>query len=119
MSGAGASQGQICRIWHGCTTQANADAYEAYLRDELFRRLARELGAEGYRGFHILKSPLGNEVEFVTLVWFSSLDVMKAFAGEDYQQPYVSETAQKLLAHHNNYCTHFELSETSWELPAA
>jgi len=108
----------ICRMWHGWTTPANADAYEAYLRDELFPRLARELGAAGYRGFHILKSPRGDEVEFVTLVWFISLDVVKAFAGDDYERPYISETAQALLAHYDDYCTHFELRETSWKLPA-
>jgi hypothetical protein len=27
----------ICRIWHGWTTPANADAYEALLRREIFQ----------------------------------------------------------------------------------
>jgi hypothetical protein len=38
------------------------------LRDELFPRLSRELGEKGYRGFHILRLPRGDEVQFVTLV---------------------------------------------------
>lgn len=62
----------ICRIWRGWTTPQNANAYESYLRDDLFPRLARELAHNGYRGFHILRLPRGDEVQFVTLVWFGS-----------------------------------------------
>ena len=38
----------ICRIWHGWTTHANADAYERLLREEVF------VGIEGRQiaGFH-------------------------------------------------------------------
>ena len=39
----------IRRTWRGWTTPDNADAYESYLRDDLFPRLARELSQHGYR----------------------------------------------------------------------
>ena len=63
----------ICRLWHGWTAAENADAYEAYLTEELFPRLGRELGGRGYRGFHILRREDGSEVGFVTMTWFESL----------------------------------------------
>jgi hypothetical protein len=30
----------ICRLWHGWTTPANADAYEKLLREEVFVGIA-------------------------------------------------------------------------------
>ncbi len=108
----------ICRMWRGWTRPENADAYEAYLRDELFPRLAHELSDQGYRGFHILRLPRGAEVQFVTLVWFTSIDVVKAFAGENYERAYISDTAAKLLSEYADRCDHFELKGTSWAVPA-
>jgi hypothetical protein len=108
----------ICRIWRGWTAPADADAYESYLRGDLFPRLERELGAQGYHGFHILRLARGDDVEFVTLVWFTSIDVVKAFAGDDYERPYISETAARLLSVYADRCDHFELAGTSWPLPA-
>lgn len=108
----------ICRIWRGSTTPQNADAYESYLRDQLFPRLQRELGDNGYRGFHILRLPPDDKVQFVTLVWFTSIEVVKAFAGDDYERAYISEIAAKLLSEYADRCEHFELKGTSWAIPA-
>jgi len=109
----------ICRIWRGWTAPGNADAYESHLRDELFPRLERELGAKGYRGFHVLRLSRGDDVEFVTMVWFTSIDAVKAFAGDDYERPSISDTAARLLSVWADRCDHFELAGTSWPPPAA
>ena len=45
----------ICRLWKGWTASADADAYEDYLREELFPRVAAELGGRGYEGHHVLR----------------------------------------------------------------
>ena len=63
----------ISRIWHGWTHPDNAYAYESLLKSEIFvgienRRIA------GYGGIHLLRRDLGDEVEFVTLMWFDSLE---------------------------------------------
>ena len=63
-------QNMICRMWHGWTLKPHADHYEAYLKNELFPRLARELTKHGYKGFHILRLDGDDEVEFLTMVWF-------------------------------------------------
>jgi hypothetical protein len=39
----------ICRLWHGWTKARNADAYQSYLRDELYPCLDRELAEHGFR----------------------------------------------------------------------
>jgi hypothetical protein len=104
----------VCRMWHGWTTSLQADAYNDYLRAELFPRLQLELGDRGYRGFHVLRLERGSEVEFVTLVWFDSLGAVKSFAGQDYEVPVISAKARTLLSHYDERVEHFELSGSNW-----
>jgi len=104
----------VCRMWHGWTKVLQADAYDDYLRNELFPRVERELGKAGYRGFHVLRLDRESEVEFVTLVWFESLNAVRSFAGQNYQVPVISTKAQSLLSRYDERVEHFELSATSW-----
>jgi hypothetical protein len=104
----------ICRTWHGWTSKPHADGYEAYLRDELFPRLRSELVAHGYKGFHILRLDDGDEVEFMTMVWFDTLDSVRAFAGEAYDTPVISAKAAGLLAHYDGRCRHYALKGSGW-----
>lgn len=99
----------ICRMWHGWALTANADAYDSYLKNELFPRVKHELGPHGYRGFHLLRREEGNEVEFVTMLWFDSLDAVRGFAGPNYETPVISEKAHKLLSHYAQRCEHYDL----------
>lgn len=73
----------ISRIWHGWTTPGNANAYESLLKNEIFLGIQNRQIA-GYRGIHLFRRDLGNEVEFVTIMWFDSIEAVRAFAGEDY-----------------------------------
>jgi hypothetical protein len=109
----------ICRHWKGWTLAHNADAYEAYLRDDLFPRVVRELGARGYRGHHVLRLDRAEESEFVTMVWFTSLEAVKGFAGENYETPVISPTASPLLARYDQRCDHYALRlESRVDAPA-
>ncbi|HEY3011713.1 MAG TPA: hypothetical protein VGJ36_03115 [Gemmatimonadales bacterium] len=100
----------ISRIWHGWTSPENADAYESLLRDEIFRGIAaRQLA--GYRGIDLLRRELSNTVEFVTIMWFDSLDAVRAFAGEDYERAVVPPSARELLAHYDDRSAHYAVCE--------
>jgi len=98
----------ISRIWHGWTTSANADAYEALLKSEIFVGI-QEREIAGYRGIHLLRRDLGNEVEFVTIMWFDSLDAVRAFAGENYEVAVVPPKARMLLSHFDERSQHYEV----------
>lgn len=104
----------ICRVWRGWTSQENAAAYNSYLTQELLPRVERELAARGYRGFQVLRLDRGSEVEFMTMLWFDSIESVKGFAGEDYETPVISERAKKLLAHYADRCEHYEVSGFRW-----
>jgi hypothetical protein len=78
-------------MWRGWTSSVNADAYDSYLQNELFPRVERELTRRGYRGFHLLRLDRGDEVEFVTMLWFDSIESVQSFSGTNYETPVISE----------------------------
>jgi heme-degrading monooxygenase HmoA len=100
----------ICRIWHGWTTPENADAYDSLLREEIFHGIsARKL--QGYFGIDLLRRELGDTDEFITVMWFESLDAVRAFAGEDYERAVVPPAARKLLLRFDDRSAHYEVRE--------
>ena len=78
----------ISRIWHGYTTFENADTYERLLKDEIFIGI-KNRNIQGYKGIQLLRRQLDNENEFITIMWFDSLDSVKEFAGKDYEKAVV------------------------------
>ena len=100
----------IARIWHGWTTPQNADVYENLLKTEIFPGIAsKKVG--GYRSIQLFRRPLGDEVEFVTIMWFESWEAVKQFAGEDYEHAYVPQKARDVLARFDERSAHYEIRE--------
>ena len=98
----------ISRVWHGWTTPANADAYEALLKSEIFTGI-RDRQIAGYRGIHLFRRNLGDEVEFVTVMWFDTIEAVRAFAGEDYEVAVVPPKARALLSRFDARSQHYEV----------
>ena len=86
----------------------NADAYEALLKSEIFVGI-RDRQIPGFRGIQLFRRDLGVEVEFVTVMWFDSLDAVRAFAGEDYEVAVVPPKARALLARFDARSQHYEV----------
>ena len=103
-------------MWRGWTLKHNANAYDAYLKDELFPHLHKARKDCGYRGFHVLRLTREEEVEFVTLVWFDSRDAVRSFAGDSYELAVISSKAKSLLSRHSDRCDHYDLSGFHWPL---
>ena len=87
----------IARIWHGWTKPADAKAYEKLLRDEIFPSIAARK-IDGYRGAELFVREDGDEVAFVTLLRFDSMDAVKKFAGADASKPVIFPQAERLIA---------------------
>ena len=97
----------ITRMWRGWTAPADADAYERFLLAELFPAVGR---IAGFHGADVLRRRDGDEVAFVTLTRFASLDAIRAFAGEDYERPVLEPQARALLSRCEQTALHFETS---------
>ena len=100
----------ICRIWHGWTTPTNADAYEQLLRSEIFHGIS-ERRIPGYRGIELLRRPDGDLIEFFTVMRFDSVDVVRRFAGPDYEAAVVPPRARALLARFDERSAHYEVRQ--------
>jgi heme-degrading monooxygenase HmoA len=98
----------IARVWHGWTTPENADAYESLLKGEIFPGI-QSRRISGFRGIHLFRRELGEEVEFMTLMWFESLAAIRAFAGEDYEVAVVLSKARALLSRFDARSQHYEV----------
>ena len=98
----------IKRIWHGWTTRENADRYEALLREEIFTGIAAR-GIDGYRGIELLRREGGDEIEFVTIMSFDSMDAVAEFAGDDPEAAYVPPKARAVLSRFDERSRHYEV----------
>jgi hypothetical protein len=98
----------IARIWHGWTKLADAKTYEDLLRDEIFPGIARR-NIEGYLGAELFVHEDRDEVEFVTLLRFDSIDVVKEFAGADESKPVIHPKAERLLTRIDERSRHFRI----------
>jgi antibiotic biosynthesis monooxygenase (ABM) superfamily enzyme len=97
----------ITRIWHGWTTSHNAPAYQHLLLNEIFPAIAAR-NVPGYHGISLMCRELDNEVEFATLMWFDSIEAVKAFAGEHYEVAVVPPKARGLLSRFDSQSEHYE-----------
>ena len=68
----------------------------------------------GYKGIQLFRRPIEkNEVEFITVMLFDSVDVVKQFAGEDYERAYVPPKARELLVRFDEHSKHYEVKNGS------
>jgi hypothetical protein len=62
----------------------------------------------GARGAYVLRAPVGDEVEFVTITLWDSLDAVREFAGDDHELAVVPPPARRLLSRFDERSRHFE-----------
>jgi heme-degrading monooxygenase HmoA len=96
----------IGRIWRGWTTSEDADAYEDFLRTTMFPSIHE---VPGFLGADLLRRDDGDEVAFVTITRFESLESVRAFAGDDYERAVIEPEARRLLARNDERSEHFEV----------
>jgi len=97
----------IVRMWSGRATAANADAYERFVTSQVFAALPR---IDGHRGACLLKRPLEDDVEFIAVTLWESLDAIRAFAGDAIDRAVVEPEARAVLASFDDTVRHFELA---------
>ena len=99
----------IARVWRGWTNAENADAYERLLKEVVYPGLQ---DIAGYRGGYILRQDGQEEVEFVTVNLFESLEAVKAFAGSDYEVPVFEPEARRFLSRVEPVARHYEVKKS-------
>lgn len=108
----------IARVWKGYAKPDHADAYESMLKPDLLPGLSTK---KGFRGSYLLRKAADDEVEFVTIILWDSLDDVKALAGEDYERAVVPEERRPHLSRYDDKAAHYDVvaaREAGGRLPA-
>jgi heme-degrading monooxygenase HmoA len=84
----------IARTWRGWASPASADDYQHHYETEVAEHLQQ---ISGFRGARLLRHDDGKEVLFTSITFFTSMDNVRAFAGEDAGQAVVEEVARRVL----------------------
>ena len=99
----------IARIWHGWTKAEDAKKYEKKLREEIFPSIvARKI--PGYGGAALFIREDSDEVEFVTLLRFESMDGAREFAGGDGSRPVIYPGVEELLTRMDERSRHYRIA---------
>ena len=85
----------IVRVWRGRTPVAAYDRYLEYLRQTGVEALR---ATPGNRGVQVLRRRDGDVAEFIVASRWESMEVIKGFAGADYERAvYYPEDASYLM----------------------
>jgi heme-degrading monooxygenase HmoA len=96
----------IARHWRGWTAPQNADAYQELLSGTVLPGLKK---ISGYRGGYVLRRDVAEEVEFVVVNLFDSIEAIRQFAGPDNTVEQFEPEAKRLLARVEPIAVHYEV----------
>jgi len=96
----------IARIWRGWAPLASAGDYQRHYRAEVGEHLR---AVSGFRGARLLRQEDGQEVMFTSITFFTSLDAVRGFAGDDYERAVVEGAARHALSRWDERVSHHEI----------
>jgi heme-degrading monooxygenase HmoA len=96
----------IVRAWRGYASTAGAEAYPKHLLERVRPTLER---LAGFRGLTLLRRPTEEEIEYLVLTHWESMDAIRAFAGDDPECAVVEPEARAALVRFDDLVTHYEV----------
>jgi heme-degrading monooxygenase HmoA len=97
----------IARTWRGWASTTSADSYQHHYETDVAAHLRQ---VPGFRGAQLLRQDTGDEVLFTSITYFSSIEDVRAFAGEDLEQAVVEEVARRALIRWDERVNHHQVS---------
>jgi heme-degrading monooxygenase HmoA len=77
------------------------------LKPELLPGLSK---VAGYRGSFLCRRTVGDEVEFITIIVWDSLDAVRAVAGPDFEKAVVPEERRPYLSRYDDKASHYDIA---------
>jgi hypothetical protein len=96
----------IQRSWRARAAAARADEYPAHLQHTVLPSLR---ALPGFRGFVLLRRPLGGEIEYVVQTYWESMQAIAAFAGPSLDVAVVEPAAVAALVSYDATVQHHEI----------
>ena len=96
----------IARMWHGRTRAADARAYREFL---VARAIPDYRSVAGNLAVRILERIEGDVAHFVTLTYWTNLDAIRAFAGDDIARAKYYDEDRGFLLEFEPTVVHYEV----------
>jgi len=96
----------IVRMWHGVTEAAKSEEYLDYLGET---GVPDYRATEGNLGVYVLRRNEGERAHFLTVSFWESLEVIKAFAGSDPERARYYPEDERFLLDFEPNVEHYEV----------
>jgi heme-degrading monooxygenase HmoA len=96
----------IMRLWHGRVPMTKADAYRDFLT---LRAIPDYRSVAGNINVHILERHEGDVAHFITMTFWSSLEAIRGFAGDDPEVAKYYPEDQDFLLEFEPTVVHYEV----------
>lgn len=101
----------IARIWHGHTPAAKAEEYTQYLYTAGIKKIESIPGNRGVQMFRKIDAQYG---DFTVISYWDSIDAIKRFAGEKYEQTHNLPKDSEYLIDMEPTVKHVEVIVNNW-----
>jgi heme-degrading monooxygenase HmoA len=98
----------IIREWRGRASPSKADAYSKHFHNKVVPELRR---VAGFAGAQLSRRQLHDNIEFLVLTRWQSMDAIRAFAGTDVEKAVVEPGAVAALVGFDTTVQHYEVVE--------
>jgi heme-degrading monooxygenase HmoA len=98
----------IIREWRGRASMTEAEAYPAHFRTKVVPEL---ITLQGFVGAQLSRRHLGDEIEFLVLTRWKSIDAIREFAGSEIDKAVVEPGAVAALLDFDKKVQHYEVIE--------
>jgi heme-degrading monooxygenase HmoA len=98
----------ISRQWSALCPKEKAEEYVEHLLSETFQTLKT---IRGFQKASILTREEKEDIQFLIITEWNSVEDIKAFAGEEVEQAVVPEKVKQMMIHYDEKARHFEIKE--------
>ena len=96
----------IARIWHGTTKLSDMEEYTQFMQD---KAVPDYKGTDGFVKLSFLRHVEGDIAHFTLVTYWENLEVIKNFAGEDYETPKYYAKDKQFLLEFEDKVIHYEV----------
>jgi heme-degrading monooxygenase HmoA len=96
----------IARVWQGFAIRERVDDYVKHLQQSVVPELRQ---IDGFKGIYLLRRESSDDVEFMVMTLWESMDAIRKFAGENPEVAVVAPAARVLFREYDAKVKHFEI----------
>jgi heme-degrading monooxygenase HmoA len=93
-------------MWRGSAIRERADDYVKHLQQSVVHELRQ---IDGFKGIYLLRRNLSDDVEFLVMTLWESMETTRKFAGENPEVAVVAPAARALFREYDAEVKHFEI----------